>query len=67
MRYFAHEGCSTTEPSALHAFRKAQLAGDASARAAAAVRVTDDELRATVEDGRIVVEPDTARLAQMSA
>jgi 4-oxalmesaconate hydratase len=49
-------GHYTTEPSALHAFRKAQLAGDASARAAAAVKVTDDELRATVKDAQLRIQ-----------
>jgi 4-oxalmesaconate hydratase len=49
-------GHYTTEPPALHAFRKAQLAGDASARAAAAVNVTDDELRATVKDAQLRIQ-----------
>src|SRR6478752_3692270 len=49
-------GHYTTEPPALHAFRKAQLAGDASARAAVAVKVSDDELRATVKDAQLRIQ-----------
>ena len=51
-------GHYTTEPPALHAFRKAQLAGDAGARAAASLKVSDDELRATVRDAQLRIQQE---------